>query len=65
MPGAGGEVGWTSLSHAQADGSTIGIINLPAVPIVQAARDAGFEPWLERKLWTLDVSISRIESRSA
>ena len=48
LPGAGGEIGWTSLAHAQPDGSTIGIINLPAVPIVEAARDAGFEPWLEK-----------------
>ena len=47
LPGAGGEIGWTSLAHTQADGSTIGIINLPAVPLVEAARDAGFEPWLE------------------
>ncbi|MCG8511211.1 MAG: hypothetical protein MI741_18490, partial [Rhodospirillales bacterium] len=47
LPGAGGEIGWTSLAHTQADGSTIGIINLPAVPLVEAAREAGFEPWLE------------------
>lgn len=48
LPGAGGEIGWTSLSFAQPDGSTIGIINLPAVPIVEAARDPGYEPWLEK-----------------
>lgn len=48
LPGAGGEIGWTSLAHTQADGSTVGIINLPAVPLVEAARDAGFEPWLEK-----------------
>lgn len=47
LPGAGGEIGWTSLANADADGSTIGIINLPAVPIVEAARDAGYAPWLE------------------
>lgn len=47
LPGAGGEVGWTSLANADPDGSTIGIINLPAVPLVEAARDTGYEPWLE------------------
>ena len=68
LPGAGGEVGWTSLSHAQADGSTIGIINLPAVPIVQAARDAGFEPWLEKftalGVNVIDPNVIRLGSRS-
>lgn len=48
LPGAGGEIGWTSLSFAQKDGSTMGIINLPAVPLVEAARDTKFEPWLEK-----------------
>jgi tripartite-type tricarboxylate transporter receptor subunit TctC len=48
LPGAGGEIGWTSLSHTQPDGSTIGIINLPSVPIVERARKAGFSPWLEK-----------------
>lgn len=47
LPGAGGEVGWTALVNADADGSTIGIINLPAVPLVEIARDTDFEPWLE------------------
>lgn len=47
LPGAGGEIGWTALANADPDGSTIGIINLPAVPLVQAAREAGFEPWLD------------------
>jgi tripartite-type tricarboxylate transporter receptor subunit TctC len=48
LPGAGGEIGWTSLAHTQRDGSTIGIINLPAVPLVEAARKAGFSPWIEK-----------------
>ena len=48
LPGAGGEIGWTSLAHTQKDGSTIGVINLPAVPLVEAARKAGFSPWLEK-----------------
>lgn len=47
LPGAGGEIGWTSLANADADGSTIGIINLPAVPIIGTARDAVYAPWLE------------------
>lgn len=68
LPGAGGEVGWTSLSHAQADGSTIGIINLPAVPIVQAARDAGYEPWLEKftalGVNVIDPNVIRLGTRS-
>jgi tripartite-type tricarboxylate transporter receptor subunit TctC len=61
-------VGWTSLSHAQPDGSTIGIINLPAVPIVQAARDAGFEPWLEKftalGVNVIDPNVIRLGTRS-
>jgi tripartite-type tricarboxylate transporter receptor subunit TctC len=48
LPGAGGEIGWTSLAYTQKDGSTIGVINLPAVPLVEAARKAGFSPWLEK-----------------
>jgi tripartite-type tricarboxylate transporter receptor subunit TctC len=68
LPGAGGEVGWTSLSHAQPDGSTIGIINLPAVSIVQAARDAGFEPWLEKftalGVNVIDPNVIRLGTRS-
>jgi len=68
LPGAGGEVGWTSLSHAQADGSTIGIINLPAVPIVQAARDAGYKPWLEKftalGVNVIDPNVIRLGNRS-
>lgn len=68
LPGAGGEVGWTSLRHAQPDGSTIGIVNLPAVPIVEAARDAGFEPWLENftalGVNVIDPSVIRLSSKS-
>lgn len=68
LPGAGGEVGWTSLSHAQADGSTIGVINLPAVPIVEAARDAGYEPWLEKftalGVNVIDPNVVRLAARS-
>ena len=56
LPGAGGEIGWTSLAHTQKDGSTIGIINLPAVPLIEAARKAGFSPWLE-KLAPLAVNV--------
>lgn len=48
LPGAGGEIGWTSLAFAQKDGSTIGVINLPSVGLVEAARDAKFAPWLEK-----------------
>lgn len=68
LPGAGGEVGWTSLAYAQPDGSTIGIINLPAVPIVQAAREAGFEPWLEKftglGVNVIDPNVVRLGTRS-
>lgn len=52
LPGAGGEIGWTSLSFAKPDGSTIGVINLPSVGLVEAARDsaggAKYAPWLEK-----------------
>lgn len=48
LPGAGGEIGWTSLAFAQKDGSTIGVINLPSVGLVEAARDAKYSPWLEK-----------------
>jgi len=48
LPGAGGEIGWTSLSYAKKDGSTIGVINLPSVGLVEAARDAKYKPWLEK-----------------
>lgn len=68
LPGAGGEIGWTSLANAQPDGSTIGVINLPAVPLVEAARDAQFEPWLERfvplGVNVIDPNVLRLSSRS-
>lgn len=48
LPGAGGEIGWTSLAFAQKDGSTIGVINLPSVGLVEAARGAKYAPWLEK-----------------
>lgn len=47
LPGAGGEIGWAALANADPDGSTVGIINLPAVPVVQAAREPAYAPWLE------------------
>ncbi len=47
MPGAGGEVGWTALARAPKDGSTIGVINLPAVALVQAVREPEYAPWTE------------------
>lgn len=48
LPGAGGEVGFTAIAEGPADGSVIGVINLPSAPILEAARDVGFAPWLER-----------------
>lgn len=47
MPGAGGEVGWSALARAPKDGTTIGVINLPAVAIVQAVREPSYAPWTE------------------
>lgn len=68
LPGAGGEIGWTALANAQPDGSTIGIINLPAVPMVEAAREAGFAPWLENfvplGLNVVDPNVVRLSSKS-
>ena len=68
LPGAGGEIGWTSLANAQPDGSTIGIINLPAVPLVEAAREAQFEPWLERfvplGVNVIDPNVVRLSDQS-
>lgn len=48
LPGAGGEVGFTALANADPDGSTVGIINLPSVGLLEAARETAFAPWLER-----------------
>ncbi len=47
MPGAGGEVGWSALARSAKDGSTIGVINLPAIAIVEAAREPSYAPWVE------------------
>lgn len=47
MPGAGGEVGWSALARSAKDGSTIGVINLPAIAIVEAAREPSYAPWIE------------------
>jgi tripartite-type tricarboxylate transporter receptor subunit TctC len=56
IPGAGGEVGWVALTRARADGSTIGIINLPAIALVEAARKPAFAPWTE-KLVPIGVNV--------
>src|SRR5699024_10303313 len=47
LPGAGTEIGASAIADANPDGSTIGILNLPHVPLVEASRDPSFEPWLE------------------
>ena len=47
LPGAGGEIGWTTLSRSKPDGYTIGFINMPAINLVAAARDTAYEPILE------------------
>ncbi|WP_110650482.1 tripartite tricarboxylate transporter substrate binding protein [Salinicola peritrichatus] len=47
LPGAGTEIGATALATAEPDGATIGIINLPHIPLLQAARDVEFAPWLK------------------
>ena len=68
LPGAGGEIGWNQLATSAADGGTIGIINLPAVPLVQAARDAQFEPWLESftpiGVNVIDPNVVRVSNQS-
>ena len=38
-PGAGGEVGWTALANAEADGYTIGLINSPSFESKGIVRD--------------------------
>ncbi|MFN4089118.1 MAG: tripartite tricarboxylate transporter substrate binding protein [Alphaproteobacteria bacterium] len=48
VPGAGGEVGWATLARAAPDGSTIGMINLPSIALVQAARDVPYAPFTEK-----------------
>lgn len=47
LPGAGTEIGATALAAAKPDGSTIGLMNLPHFPLLEASRDTQFEPWLE------------------
>lgn len=47
MPGAGTEIGATALAGAKPDGSTIGLMNLPHFPLLEAAREVQFEPWLD------------------
>ena len=41
-PGAGGEVGHTAIAQAQADGYTIGILNIPPMLTIPITRDAAF-----------------------
>lgn len=57
LPGAGGEIGWSALSSAQPNGAVIGFINLPAVPLVAAARETAFGPPSE-KFRALGINIS-------
>lgn len=68
LPGAGGEIGWTALANADPDGSTIGIINLPAMPIVERAREAQYAPWLESftplGVNVVDPNVVRVSKRS-
>jgi len=47
LPGAGGEIGWTTLATSKPDGYTIGFINLPAIILIAAARDTRYEPVTE------------------
>lgn len=42
--GAGGVVMWTELARARADGYTLGIINLPALPAAAATVRLAFDP---------------------
>ena len=68
QPGAGGQIGWTNLAAAKADGGTIGIINLPAVPLVEKTRDAAYKPWLEAfaalGVNVIDPNVIRLSSSS-
>lgn len=41
-PGAGGEVGWTALAQARADGYTIGFINAPAIVAMTIEKQTRF-----------------------
>lgn len=47
LPGAGTEIGATAIADARSDGSTIGILNLPHVPLIEASRNPSFAPWIE------------------
>ena len=44
IPGAGCQIGWTTLANARPDGYTIGMINIPSINMLIAMRDnVGFE----------------------
>ncbi|SEL63195.1 Tripartite-type tricarboxylate transporter, receptor component TctC [Roseivivax marinus] len=43
MPGAGGQIGFTEVAQAQADGSTLGTFNLPAALALTLDRDASYD----------------------
>jgi len=68
MPGAGGEIGWTNLATAKPDGGTIGIINLPAVPLIEKTREVAFAPWTEKfaplGINVVDPSVVRLANSS-
>lgn len=68
MPGAGGEIGWTNLATAAPDGGTIGVVNLPAIPLVELTRDTRFEPWLEAfapiGVNVIDPNVVRLSKKS-
>ena len=44
LPGAGAEIGFTALARANPDGYTVGIINLPAINLLSAARETSYHP---------------------
>ena len=44
LPGAGAEIGFTALARANPDGYTVGIINLPALNLLNAARETAYHP---------------------
>lgn len=48
MPGAGTEIGATAIAEAEPNGSTIGLMNLPHFPLLDASRETRFNPWLEK-----------------
>lgn len=67
-PGAGGEVGWSALARAHKDGSTIGVINLPAIAIVQAVQSPSYAPWTQTfapiGVNVIDPNVVRINNRT-